>query len=271
VVVAVSDGQDHESTGSTRSGIDRLRRTADILTYLGRNGPVTGTEISTNVFLPVSSCHNLLKDMTELNLTSMCEGKRYILGSRAIALGAEIRGGTDVTRIARPHLDRLVKRTQMDAYLAVRSRGHIVYSVRCEGNRAVNIDIPLGRPLYLHSTAVGKLFAAFDAQFTEMLFRIKRKRLTPSTLVGDAELEEELARIRASGASVSWGESYEGILGLAAPVWNAAHELEACVHLSVFRAQIDEREVSSVLSIAKEIAADITAELGDARYAGQKE
>jgi DNA-binding IclR family transcriptional regulator len=269
-VVTGSGGRKHEVTGTTRSGLDRLRRSADILMYLGRNGPVTVSEISVALSLPVSSCHDLLKDMTEINLTSMYEGKRYSLGSRAVALGAEIVGGIDVTRVSRPHLERLVKRTELDAYLAVRSGGHIVYSARCQGSMPVNIDIRLGRPLYLHSTAVGKLFAALDPYFTEVLFRLERKRLTPTTLVGDTELEEELERIRSKGTSISRGESYEGILGFAAPVWDAGHNLVACVHASVFQTQIEETKVPIVLSIIEDSAADITADLGNVRYAGQE-
>ncbi len=256
------DGAHQDAATRTRTGgVDRLRRTVDILRFLGHNPPMTVSEVCVQLQLPLSSCHDLLRDMSEVDLTRMIDGKRYTLGAAAVALGSEIVGGVDVARTARPHLEALALKTQLDVYLAVPAGNRIHYASRCKGRMPVNLDIQLGQPLFLHSTAVGKLFCAFDPAFASLMLEMPRRALTPNTLVSADELTAELESIRESGTSVSRGESFEGITGIAAPVWNQGSRIIAAVHASSFASQLDDR-LAAVTAMVVESAREITTDVG---------
>lgn len=219
--------------------VDRLRlhRVFDVLGQLATGGPKTVTELSRQLDLPLSSTHDLLQGLLAADAVSAV-GKTYSLGPRTIRLSVAVLDSVGVQRIARHHLEELAARVGLDVYLAVRTGTRILYVVRCAGIQAVNIDIPLGRSLFLHSTAVGKLFAAFQREVYQQMISQPRPALTSRTRTTVEQLDRELAGIRSRGVSISRGESVPGILGMAAPVWGANGELVAAVHVSALQGSL---------------------------------
>lgn len=69
----------------------------------------------------------------------------------------------DIRTIARRHLLDQVKTIGDNVYLAMHVGKRIIYVDRCLGTQRVLLDIWLGEPLSLHSTATGKLAAAIHA------------------------------------------------------------------------------------------------------------
>ena len=156
---------------------DRYARTFDVLELLaGHPEGLTVTEIATRLELPVSSSHNLLGRMAASEVVSVSDGPRYSLGPRAVRLGIRIADGLEVRALARRHLQELARTTGEDVYLAVRLGRRITYVERVAGSRPVTVEIRLGQDLYLHATAVGKLFAAADDGLRRRLWSRERPR-----------------------------------------------------------------------------------------------
>jgi DNA-binding IclR family transcriptional regulator len=212
----------------------RLLRVFDILGYLAVK-PATLSQISKDLSLPLSSSHDLLQAMLELDAVSL-QGRTFSLGPRSIGLSISVLDSISAQRVARRRLEQLARDTQLDVYLAVRAGSGIVYVAHYSGSQAVNIQIPLGRRLYLHSTAVGKLFAAFDREMYQALIAEPKPPLTPRTRTTMEQLEPSLRSIRSKQVSVSHGESVPGIVGVAAPVRDADGQLIAAAHLSILEA-----------------------------------
>ena len=63
--------------------------------------------------------------------------------------------------MARPHLRELALEVGEDVYLGLQMGRRVFYADRILGTQRISLDIRLGEPLYLHTTATGKLFAAF--------------------------------------------------------------------------------------------------------------
>jgi DNA-binding IclR family transcriptional regulator len=187
---------------------------------------------------------------------------RYSVGPRAVRLAIRVVDGLEVRRIARRHLQELARQTQEDVYLAVRIGRRVVYVERLPGTRTVTVDIRLGQSLFLHATAVGKLFAAHNAQLRQRLLSGPRPRLTERTLVEAAELERELGDIRAQGFAVSREEAVPGIVGLAVPVYDAYGMLVAAIHVSALQAYLTADHERDVLAAAQHTAATIESDLG---------
>ena len=240
--------------------VQRLRRVFDVLDYVAKNGSATVTQISRGLDLPISSSHDLLKGLAQIDALTETR-KAYVLGPLAMRMAFSVSDGVSVTDIARPHLERLAEETQLDAYLAVRLGTKIVYTNRFPGRQAVNIDIPLGRTLYLHSTAVGKLFAALDRDVYKALTVSPRPSLTDRTRTNMEHLNRDLRAIRARGVAISRGESVPGVLGVAAPIWGPGERLVAAAHLSVLQGAISGARLGEVCDLARQAAVAIERDL----------
>jgi DNA-binding IclR family transcriptional regulator len=223
--------------------------------------PLTSAEISTAVGVPVSSTYELLQTLADLQLVESAE-RRFSLGPAAFTLAAQLLDGVSVRRRARPFLESLAEQTGQAVYLAVPSGDQLVYLDRCFGANPVRIQIRLGQPLFLHCTAVGKLFAAYDSRFHARLMSGPRPALTPRSLTTETALTTELSRIRRRGVSVTRGESFLGILGIAVPVWDADSSLAAALHVSCPQASVDAAHLRQLIEQAQTVSGELSAAIG---------
>jgi len=251
------------ATSSADAGAERFSRVFDVLELLvGHPEGMTLTEIVKRLGLPTSSAHNLLQRMTAIDVVVVTDDLRYSIGSRAVRLGIRIVDGVEVRAVARRQMQELARITGDDIYLAVRLGSRVFYVDKVAGTRPVTVDIRLGQRLYLHATAVGKLYAANNRQLYRRLMNDERPRLTPKTLTTEKQLDAELEKIRQDGYSVSSEEAITGIVGLAFPIRDAYGDLAAAIHVSAPLAQLDRDREQELVAAALEAAASIERDLG---------
>lgn len=190
---------------------DRYLRTFDVLNLLvlHKEG-LRLTAIKETLGLPVSSVHNMLQTMVSAEVATVSDDLRYSVGPRAVALALRTLQSLDVRNIARRPLQDLVKQIGDDVYLALHVGKRVIYADRCLGTQRISLDIRLGEPVLLHSTATGKLFAAYDSRLAAQAMTGRLPRITPATITDPEELEREFARIRSLGYAKSCEESVEG-------------------------------------------------------------
>lgn len=241
---------------------DRLSRAFAVVRLIAESPDALSlSEVSRLLGAPVSSTHDLLRRLTELRLVDNLDG-RYAVGPEAIAMSARVLDGISVHVAARRHLIDLAEETGEAVYLAVPSGDRIIYVDRFLGTSRLSIHIRLGEPLYLHCTSVGKLFAALDARFRRRALTEVRPSLTPLTIVDAGDLERELERIAGSGCSITRGESFLGILGIAIPVWGADGSLAGAIHLSTSEASVDDARLADLTAAMKRTADVVMAGIG---------
>lgn len=246
---------------------DRYLRTFDVLNLLVQHKDgLRLTEIKDALNLPVSSVHNMLQTMVSAEVATVNEDLRYSVGPRAVALALRTIQSLDIRTIARRHLLDLVKAIGDDVYLALHVGKRVIYADRCLGTQRISLDIRLGEPLFLHSTAIGKLFAAFDAKLGAHALSRKLPKMTPATITDPQELEREFQRIRTLGYAKSAEESVEGVVGYGIPILNASGSLAAAIHVSVLSKRATKVHERELISAARECASLIEKQLGN--YAG---
>lgn len=240
----------------------RLTRIFDVVDQLAKHGPLTVTQLSSRLDLPLSSTHDLVRAMVDARVLH-CSGRTYGLGPRAVRAALNVLDSVALLRVAGHHLDLLVQRIGFDVYLAMATGARVVYVSRHPGSQRVNLDIPLGRSLQLHSTAVGKLFAAHHPDVYRAMLDRDRPALTPQTRTTQVQLDRDMAAIRSRGVSISRGESLRGVIGLATPVRSPAGDLAAAVHVSALRNSLPASEVARVVAAMHQTSSAIETELAD--------
>jgi DNA-binding IclR family transcriptional regulator len=242
---------------------DRFSRTFDVLDLLVlRPDGLRLTEISQTLGAPVSSTHNLLQTMVAAEVATVSEDLRYMIGPRIVRLGIRIINSIEVRSTARRHLEKLAQTVGNDVYLAVKSGNRVVYVDRFVGSQPVTVNIRLGESLALHSTAVGKLFAATVPELQKRVLSRPLARSTAYTITDEADLTRELEKIRDQGFAISREESFDGIVGMAVPVYNDAGDLLAAIHVSSLSAGLSEERVRHVIEEASAVARLIELDLG---------
>jgi DNA-binding IclR family transcriptional regulator len=238
---------------------DKVSRLVEILDLLlqAPGHSATLSEIVSNTDAPLSSTHDLLRSMVASGLVDVDAAKRYRGGPVLLRLGLAAIDQVDVVATARPHLDQLVRSVSHDAYLAVRAGDSVSYVARRAGTYRAGLDIKLGEPVPLHASAVGKLFAALQPDLESWVLSRPLPQLTAHTITDHARLAEEFREIRERGTALSLEGTISGIIGFAAPVYDASGRLVAAVHVSAFKDNLADDDIPRIDLATRACADDV--------------
>jgi IclR family acetate operon transcriptional repressor len=242
----------------------RLDRALKILEYLAHHQE--GTALKTlchDLAIPMSSAHDLMSALVELDAVRQDDQKTYVLGPRSLVLALAVVDSVDLRQVCRPFLLQLCETVNENTYLALRTGNTVTYADRYEAGQTVAVVMKLGGARPLHGSSIGKLFAAFNPDLeARVLASSNLEQLTRFTITNREALAEELAHIRERGYSVSDGESVEGIIALATPIFDATGAVNAAVHISAPRGRLSPDRLPLVLTEMLRTSAAVSEQLG---------
>jgi IclR family transcriptional regulator, acetate operon repressor len=182
-----------------------------------------------------STASRLAAALERSGLLTRC-GRRYRLGLEAIRLGMLALRSFDLVSAMQPTMEKLARQTGETINLAV-PRGTGILNVAeipstfilgCAGGW-------IGRRTSPHAVANGKVLMAHRA------IPVPRQldRHTDRTITTPAALEAELASVRDLGYATAIGELEDGLVAVAAPVFDGAGSCIAAISISgpAFRLQ----------------------------------
>jgi DNA-binding IclR family transcriptional regulator len=244
----------------------RIDRAFAVLGYLAHHhGGRSLKHLSSDLGLPMSSTHDLLQALVEIQAVRVAGPRAYALGPRAVTIALAVVDSLDIRDVARPFLAELCQELNENVYLAVRAGDSVTYADRYEASQPLAVVMQLGGARPLHGSAVGKLIAAFNPDLeAKVLNSAHLERLTPFTIVDRAELKSQFARIRRQGYSVTEGESVEGITGVATPISDATGEVVAAVHVSAPRGRLSSDRLPLVRDLMSDAGRRLSLQLGAA-------
>ena len=223
------------------------------------------TDISARMNLHKSTVHALLKTL-QLHgyIEQDDQSGKYRLGLRFLEKGQLLLQNLDIRDVARPHLQALSDETGQTAHLIILDGREGVYIDKVEGAQAAIRYSRIGRRVPLHSSAGGKVLAAF--QPPEALERILRHysyaRHTPNTIGSEEAFRRELERVRREGCAFDREENEPGVCCVSAPVFGHDGQLAAALSLSFMTARVDGEEARRLADRVKQTARKLSSRLG---------
>ncbi|TDC78593.1 IclR family transcriptional regulator domain-containing protein, partial [Streptomyces hainanensis] len=197
------------------------------------------------------------------------DGRRFCPRPRVLELGYAHLSGLPLSRIAQPHLVRLVAATHDSASLSVLVGDEIQYAARVPTIRIMSVDITVGTRFPAHATSMGRVLLAGlpAAERAARLDRLELAPLTRHTITSRDRLRAELDRVAEAGHALVDEELEEGLRALAVPVLDRSGRVVAAVNVSMHASRrTAERAVAELLPALREAAAGIEHDL---RVAGR--
>jgi DNA-binding IclR family transcriptional regulator len=170
--------------------------------------------------LPRATAHRLLSTMRDLGYLQYDSAtRRFRLGYKLLERGQLVSEQIELRPVARPHMERLRDETRETVSLQVVDGDEGLYVEKLEPLEGFRLWTRVGMRRPLHAGCSMKtLLAHLPSERIEQVIARGLPRLTAQTVTDPERLRRELAAVRAKGYSVTFGESHEGVHGVAAPV-----------------------------------------------------
>jgi DNA-binding IclR family transcriptional regulator len=187
------------------------------------------------------------------------EPQRFSLGPGIVSLAHTWMSCADVTRLARPVLERLRDETDETAALFVLRDDKRLCVLELVSRQPLAISRGLGETEHISHGASGKAILAFVDESGGVAASLWN---TLPDEVDGRKLRDELARTRESGFAVSRSEKFAGAVAIAAPFFDHAGRVAGSVGLFGPEARLGEERVGRAASLVVEAARRLSAELG---------
>jgi DNA-binding IclR family transcriptional regulator len=106
----------------------------------------------------------------------------------------------------------------------------------------------IGQKVPYHASAAGKVLLAFQ---NIDISKIKLDKLTNSTIVAKADLENEISKVRNNNYAVIIDELEMGLVAISVPVKNETGEVIAALSVSGPSARLNQQKIKEIISLLK--------------------
>ncbi len=202
--------------------IQAVDHAIDVLQALGGTGRAMGvSELARQTGLSKATVHHLLATLETRRFVMRDPNlPQYRLSWALYELGSNVARDIDLSRVARPYLDRLAVQTGESVLLGILDEDSVLYLDRGEAPTGLQMRANAGRRGPLFATASGKVLLAFcnDPQVLDRLLASPLPKLTKSSITDPATLRRELAQVRLQSYATCWQEREIGLCSLAVPL-----------------------------------------------------
>ncbi len=245
---------------TTERLIASVERAVAVLGALAEGPDDLGTnEVARRTGINASTVSRLLATLAREQLVQRIPATgRYRLGLRLIQLGNAALARVDLREVARPHLIALMEATGETSTLSVPGGDTAVTVDFVQSPSTVRSVAEIGRPSIPHATAAGKVYLAFAAP---TLPDGPLRAFTDRTITDPAELEREIAAVRARRWAQVCGEREAELNAAAVPVLDTRERLLAVLGVQGPAGRFGPVEMEHAVQRLREVAAALRASI----------
>ncbi|MGY1454981.1 IclR family transcriptional regulator [Streptomyces sp. SS8] len=247
--------------------IQSLERAAAVLRLLAGGERRLGlSDIASTLGLAKGTAHGLLRTLQQEGFVEQDPASgRYQLGAELLRLGNSYLDVHELRARALVWTDDLARSSGESVYLGVlHQQGVLIvhHVFRPDDSRQV---LEVGAMQPLHSTALGKVLAAYDPVAHSEAMDSGREALTAHTITDPEPFEEVLELTRSRGWAADVEETWEGVASIAAPVHDrrrmpvGAVAVTGAVERVCADGEIQPRLVAAVRDCARAVSRDLGA------------
>lgn len=249
-----------EHSSGYRDSNSSAEKALDILLLFDESRPVlAGAEIAALLGIGRSTAYRYLRSLASGGFLEAAGGAGFRLGVRMLELAWLASKGLNMVDLARPTIRALADEIGESVMLSRRSGPFVVCLAVEDSSQPVRTAFSPGDLLPVNAGAPALvLFAWALPEEIERGIAAGAQRFTGTSLTDPAALRERLAVIRAHGFAISRGEFISDMLGIAAPVRDAAGDVIAAVSIAGLTRRIPDERVPQIAEQLRAAAAKIT-------------
>ncbi|MBS4205450.1 IclR family transcriptional regulator [Lederbergia citrea] len=236
-----------------------------ILEWLSKSEePLRITDIHEQLGIPKTSVFMMMSTLEAMEYVEKVDDSRYRVTMKLYNIGIETKSKYDIRRIARPYMEKLAQKLRFTVHLAILSNGRAVYIEKVNGPTFVQFDTKVGQSMHIHSSAVGKVLAAYLDEETvdEILENNPMVRATENTITSPELFKQFLANVRETGYAVEDEEGEIGVRCLGAPIFNDNGKVIAALSVTGVRNDLHSIHFQEIGNVLKEECSQISEQIG---------
>jgi IclR family transcriptional regulator, pca regulon regulatory protein len=162
------------------------------------------------------------------------DGKLFRLTPRILDLGFAYLSSMPIWNLAEPVMERLAEQVGESCSAAVLDRSDIVYVMRVHTHKILSLNLGVGSRLPAYCTSMGRLLLAglSDAEAEQRIRDSERMARTRHSLTEVSDLLAKVREARAQGWCLVDQELEEGLISMAAPVFDKTGSVVAALNIS---------------------------------------
>lgn len=245
-------------------GTQAVLRAFSVLKVFSDERPFWGlTELAKEVELNKTTTYRLLTALESEGMVIRNRDETYRLGPEAVVLGGRALRQNDVRRVTRPYLERLAEETGETTSLDVLVEQDMLLIDEVIGHRLTGSMSSLGTRHPAYATASGKAVLAFMSPAeVEPFLQRPLPAITPTTITSPDLLRQQLDTIRELGFALNQEELEEGLVVVAAPIYNHDSEVIGSVSLGGTSLRFTPERIVEMGNLIRETAVEISQKLG---------
>lgn len=195
------------------------------------------------------------------------ETKKYRLGLSILTLSGVLNNNIDVYRESQPILNKLVEQIGETAHISILDQLDVVYLQKVECSHPVRFLTHIGKRNPAYSTSSGKVLMAYSSDYiVEKIIRNGLEKYTKNTITDPVVLRQQLEEIRKDGYAYSIEEFSEGVITIAAPIFDYTGKVVSALSIVGPIQRIQRNKIPTIAKRVKTACKDISENLGYRGY-----
>lgn len=246
--------------------VSAVERAVAILRSFERRDEWSLSELVGELGLNKSTAHGILGTLVEHRFLLRDPATlRYRLGPALIRLGHLAHEQLDLRRVARPHMESLVRETEKTVLLGTFHDDHIVVIDKVDPVGTLHVSATIGQRIPFSGGSFGRVFLAWmpEEEVDRLVATNGLEGFTPTSITDPAEYKAELARVRRRGYAVDDREEYLlGVRAVSVPVRGVDDRVVAGLTVVGFTSRRGDQPGETAIKAAVRAAEEISNQLG---------
>lgn len=217
-----------------------------LLELLAANDDLSLQQLAGQLGVSKTTVYRLLVTLEHRGLVeqSPATGK-YQLGLKTFEVGSRYLSRIGLGTAIQPVLEDLRRQSHETINVAILRDGQVIYVNKLESEQTLRADLYVGRRVFAHCTALGKVLLAWldPADLDAVIALHGLPQLTPQTIDSRDRFDRELAEVRDLGYALDDEEHIVGILCIAAPIRDYSGRVVAAVSIAGPSARISRAQL----------------------------
>lgn len=191
------------------------------------------------------------------------ESKKYRLGLSILSLSGIVNSNMDVYRESQPILNKLVENIGETAHISVLDNLEVVYLQKVDCNHPVRFLTHVGRRNPPYCTSSGKVLLAYsDENDINKVIDKGLQKFSKNTITNAQKLRTHLNQVKENGFSSSIEELLEGVVSIAAPIYDYKGKVFASLSVVGPKQRIQSHKIQGYAKKVVSAATEISIRMG---------